>query len=606
MVKLDGGKREGIKYMKQRCVVFGTGKYGCAAYQVLEEKYDIIGFSDNNEEKWGKSFCDKPIIKPEKLLELEDVIIVIASQFYSAINKQLGGMGIKDIWVFWYMASIHTVSDKTAYKLYRLPEQDLFENYKADWQKIDEIKKDFSKNYDEVVASEKIQLKKENGLKKVLFCAYLFPPIGGAAVQRSLKFVKYLRKYGYEPIVLTSTPDSCNHYVVDETLLNEIEDDITIIRISNDIYLPEVMSEKEQTEVMNLLAGVLGTDEWVKQYIKIVGELDNLLLPETFICWVNRCLRVIESKLDLNEIDVIYTTGAPFSTYLLGYYIKNKYGIPWVQDYRDPWCTNEYCIKFVWRFFEQTISIQQKLEENLLKESNAVVVMAENMIDEFDIMYGVDKSKFVEINNGYDEADFINVKIQIDKNTKFTLCHNGHMYIERNPIPLVQAINKLIAQTEIDREKIQIMFNGVVENKWKQLIDEEDKYGIVQYNGYMSHQESLEIAMNADVLLLFGEIGEGSKVIYTGKVFEYLRMKKPVFCFSAKGGVLDKLINETRTGKNIEYDDYDSIEEYLMLLYKKWERGERAMEVKEEEIEKYSRENETKRLAAVFDSIQER
>jgi len=40
-------------------------------------------------------------------------------------------------------------------------------------------------------------------LKKVLFIAYLFPPVAGGGVQRSSKFVKYLPHFGWELIVLT-------------------------------------------------------------------------------------------------------------------------------------------------------------------------------------------------------------------------------------------------------------------------------------------------------------------------------------------------------------------------------------------------------------------
>ncbi len=71
--------------------------------------------------------------------------------------------------------------------------------------------------------------------KKVLFCAYIFPPIGGAGVQRSLKFVKYLRKSGYEPIVLT-VGENDGKLSGDISMLKEIPDDITVIRIDNKIF----------------------------------------------------------------------------------------------------------------------------------------------------------------------------------------------------------------------------------------------------------------------------------------------------------------------------------------------------------------------------------
>ena len=42
-----------------------------------------------------------------------------------------------------------------------------------------------------------------NKLPGVLMIAYYFPPMGGAGVQRTLKFVKYLPEFGWQPHVLT-------------------------------------------------------------------------------------------------------------------------------------------------------------------------------------------------------------------------------------------------------------------------------------------------------------------------------------------------------------------------------------------------------------------
>ena len=592
--------------MKEKCVIFGAGRYGIVSYELLKEIYDIIGFSDNNEKKWGEKVLNLPVLKPELLLEIDRLTIIIASQWYAAINSQLRKMGLKNIKVFWYKADINIdiIYDESVYVLSELPDTRLFKNCKLDWEHITEIRKDFSKNYNEVTITRQNELKKNNGLKKVLFCAYCFPPIGGPAVQRSLKFVKYLRRYGYEPIVLTVLPDTYYQLPFDQALLNEIESDITIIRISNNVYLPETISNEEQQEIINLYAGIIESEECLNKYIEVAGEIAYPLLSDNSICWVNRCLKYIEDKLDLSEIEILYTTGAPYDTYVLGYYIKYKYDIPWVQDYRDPWCTNKYYIENVWAPWKQSLFFREEMEKELIKKSNIVVVTAEGLIDEFIIKYGVDKSKFIEITNGYDEDDFKNLLVDFQKNQKFTLCYNGHVYIKRNPIPLLCVINELITQGKIKKDKIQWVFNGLVENQLKQLMDKEDRYKIIQYNGYMSHQESIKIAINCDVLILLGETEDGAKVMYPGKTFEYLRMKKPILCFSSKYGMLDKFINKTKTGQNFEYNDCDGMKKYLLYLYEKWEKGENdSIEVNEEEIKKYSRESETKHLAEVFNHV---
>jgi len=51
-------------------------------------------------------------------------------------------------------------------------------------------------------------MRKGTRLRKVLFISYTTPPSGGAGAQSSAHFVKHLRKFGYEPIVLTVSEDA--------------------------------------------------------------------------------------------------------------------------------------------------------------------------------------------------------------------------------------------------------------------------------------------------------------------------------------------------------------------------------------------------------------
>ena len=66
--------------------------------------------------------------------------------------------------------------------------------------------------------------------KKILIITYYFPPSGGAGVQRWLKFVKYLPQFGYEPVVLTVNEKEASYPQIDESLLNDIPDNVRVER----------------------------------------------------------------------------------------------------------------------------------------------------------------------------------------------------------------------------------------------------------------------------------------------------------------------------------------------------------------------------------------
>ena len=58
-------------------------------------------------------------------------------------------------------------------------------------------------------------------MKRLLFIAYYFPPLGMGGVQRAVKFVKYLPEFGWSATVLTV--DDIPYYAFDPTLLDEIK-----------------------------------------------------------------------------------------------------------------------------------------------------------------------------------------------------------------------------------------------------------------------------------------------------------------------------------------------------------------------------------------------
>lgn len=578
----------------KKCIIFGAGERGNIAYRLLKAEYNIIGFTDNDTKKWGEFFCEKLIYSPTKLRLFNNTEIIIATLYYRTIYEQLCRDGLDNILVFF---PVGTGAKYMLLKWSDIPPL-IFSDCGLDRKKISEIEMDFSRNYSSKHQSEKVALDTEEK-RKVLFCAYIFPPLGGPGVQRSLKFVKYLRNFGYEPIVLT-IGENDGFMIEDTSMLVEVADDVNVIRIDCDIVSPELMTKEEQQEVFNLYMGVMQSDNWMKEYQHFLEKNYSKCIPDNKIVWVNRCLKEIEQIIDLKDIDIIYTTGNPFSTFFLGYYIKTKYGIKWVMDYRDPWVSNDFYVEKYYKSAE--VELQRQLENKLVNSSDYIIGAADFGRDLTE-KYGVSAEKFVEVTNGYDEDDFRNIKIKKDKKAKFTLCYNGNLYGERNPVHLLRIINFLIEEGKINNSKIRWIWNGSIEKRWKYLLDKEDKYGLIQYNGYLSHQDSIVSAITSDLLIQFGVEGAGTNFVYCGKLFEYLRMKKPILSFSTKGGVLDKVLQETHSGKNFDYRDEPGITEYLLETYDAWERGTEAIHPNEEEIRKYDRENLTSKLANVFNEV---
>jgi GT2 family glycosyltransferase len=80
-----------------KILIYGTGRAGKLLHSVLlENGFEVFGFMDSAEEKWGKSFLDKRIFSFDEAKALEYDAIIIGSQFIVQIRDALEENGIKE------------------------------------------------------------------------------------------------------------------------------------------------------------------------------------------------------------------------------------------------------------------------------------------------------------------------------------------------------------------------------------------------------------------------------------------------------------------------------------------------------------------------------
>lgn len=106
------------------------------------------------------------------------------------------------------------------------------------------------------ISEETVSLK-----KKVLVIAHIFPPIGGSGVQRTLKFVKYLKLFNWEPIVVTA--GDTRYPLIDKTLLSEVPEDLMIFRVDE----PASINQNDMNELLNVYHSIVNKKEIVNEFI---------------------------------------------------------------------------------------------------------------------------------------------------------------------------------------------------------------------------------------------------------------------------------------------------------------------------------------------------
>jgi len=414
-------------------------------------------------------------------------------------------------------------------------------------------------------------------MRKVLMIANQFPPMGGSGVQRSVKFVKYLRNFGYEPIVFTRNEKGL--ILKDETLLKDIPEGVEIIRTAPFDFT-----------------------EW-KSIFKIPGKILGLkvFIPDSAWLWSVMSRKKVVKTITDNNIKIIYTTSAPYSDHLLGLYIKNKFpDIVWVADFRDEWTNNPYTLDNPRWWFRR--KKEKKMETEVLKKADALIANTPVMRKNFIEINKLESDNFFVIPNGYDSGDFEKFDLSKPHNERFTLTYTGALYGRRKPDTFFKALFELISEKKIDENKISVnLIGNFYKDKLQAQIDAFSLTGQVNIIGYVPHDECIKRQLQSDALVLIEGTGRGADAFYTGKIFEYMNTDRPVLAILPENGAAAELVKKTNIGTVAHTDNVFSIKNVISDYYNKWCNNELVFAPNRTEIEKYERYELTKKLASVFD-----
>lgn len=583
----------------EKVILFGASKLGEIAFNVLKNRYNICFFCDNDKNKWNKNFCGKKIISPNELKEHINYKIIIASMYYVSISEQLKNLGLENLYVFDYCDA----NDKTYKKRYcvcKISNSSIFEYLSIDDKMQKKVLDDFNILYGKVNEKRIEQIKNEF-YKNILVIAYIFPPIGGAGVQRTLKYTKYLNKLGFKVTVITVGKDFIEEEK-DSTLLKEISGNIKIIRIDHSKVNSEQLTKEEVEQIINLIYGLVNNKNLIYEFADVIKkDRSKVAIPDDKIFWVNDVLKNIDKLIDLQNFKYIYTTSSPYSTHIIGYYIKNKYkNVKWIADFRDEWSNNPYIADKQSLKYRLEYEMERQIVNTASKVIHVTPISTENCRKNFNL----DKKKVITITNGYDEKDFTNIDYDniVRNKEEFIIMFSGTVYKNRIPRNLFIALSELIEENKVDKNKIKVKLYGKLLEDTQQIIEKADKYNLVNINGYLPHRKCILENSKSDVLLL--PIGEGEKfrAVYSGKVFEYIRLQIPILALAPINGVVAELLDKTKTGETFEYIDLNGIKNFILKHYIMWENNEKYDGFDSDEIKKYERKELTRKLIEVIEN----
>jgi glycosyltransferase involved in cell wall biosynthesis len=381
--------------------------------------------------------------------------------------------------------------------------------------------------------------------RTILAIAYFFPPLGGGGVQRTVQFLKHLRPLGWRSEVVTGR--AADYWVLDPSLAAQVPPDTVVHRtraLTGHALLGR--GRRPGSAPRPVAAGPGAPPAPAVRSTRFFARLrrlsSSLLVPDAYVGWFPFALAAARARLVRGGVDILFTTSSPDTAHLVGLVLRERFAIPWVADFRDPW-VRRLTFTAPTRFHR---CLHQWLERRVLERADRVVVTNEATRDDFLARHaGIPAARFAVIPNGYDPEDIASLREYSRERAaapagaagtrRLVLAHTGLLSGKRTLAPLTAALGELFSARPDLRSRLAVRQIGPRENVNDELVAAAGLADVVEFAGPVDHARVLVEMAAADILLLLEADEPAGSLITPGKIFEYLASGRPLLALVPEG-----------------------------------------------------------------------
>lgn len=424
-------------------------------------------------------------------------------------------------------------------------------------------------------------------MKLLLVCDSIAPQQSIGAI-RWTKIAKYLKKFHGEEIIIDVLTNKKNYDDPNRPML-----------CSKDALLEKDMRYFDNYFQVAVAGGVTRLVNWCRKII--LGKERNFIRAEekanhppriylkskiikiysTYYCWsVYRILfRAIKHKE--NEYDVVISSYPSMWPFMVCYKMKSENKkLKWVCDFRDICGRNN---------IDMPSYVQWHI--NYVRKGSAIADTVLH-VDDFIDTHTDERIKDYTVTNGYDPEE----AAAPEKPGRFDLVYTGTLYGNQQSFWVVcEAINELISEGEIDREKVRVLYAGKNGQLAQIMAETHGAAGYFTNLNEIPRYKVHELQRNAAILLQAAYNVAGDHCAWTGKMYEYMMSQKPIvyvvngdipYSFPSKymerlGGICYEASRHEET--------YPGLKEYIRSKYREWkETGNVSVVQDKDYVGKYS------------------
>jgi len=382
----------------------------------------------------------------------------------------------------------------------------------------------------------------ECGLR-ILLVSWYFPPGNAIGALRSGKLAKYLIEQRHDVRVLTARSAT-----LAQTLPLEISRERIAYAGTIDINRPLQFLQQTYKSVFRRDEGLTtrrrttvvprnGAYSLSQRISDFYVNLTNY--PDRHVGWMPAALIAGRKLCSSWRPDLIYASGPPFTTLLVGRRIARRLRVPWIAEYRDRWVDDPYGDYPGW--LRKRLAA---LEQRVVSDAAGIVTVSEPWADFYRAKF---RKPVATIYNGFDPADFtldrpVAPRAGADE---LEIVYTGAIYSgRRDASPLFDAIGRLGGK----RHRVRVSFYGSAPHLVQPIAE---RYGVVDrvaIHPPVPYRESVQIQKNADILLLLQWNDPKEQGNCPGKLFEYLAVLRPILGMGLENGVPATIIREREAG----------------------------------------------------------
>lgn len=412
--------------------------------------------------------------------------------------------------------------------------------------------------------------------RTVLITSVHFPPSALSGPRRLLAFAKYLPEFGWDTTVLTANPRV--YEAVDPASIRLIPD-------ACDVHRTFALDVKRQLAIRG-------------RYPSILAQ------PDRWASWIPSAVLRGLLLIKQRNVRVILSSYPAMTSHCVAFWLNRLTGVPWVADFRDPVSGAGATLA------PKTLRSRLRWEERTLRCAARLVFTTAGAARSYAerLPETGTRNRISVIANGYDDEAFKDIPegpVTAGNGKPLVLLHSGLLYPEgRNPAPFLAALARLVAAGDTDASAVRVILRASgSEQRYAEEISRLGLETIVSLGPRISGRDALIEQAQADGLLLF----QGPQYDHQipAKVYEYLRIGRPIFALVGEHGDTAALLQNTGGAEIVPIDEVSTIQARLHAFIGAL-RERTAPRVQSSVAEQFSRRAQTAKLADLLDQLETR